>query len=89
MPMMVSIARITDVQDATALPEYRAEHARLFGEYADLPRVLREKDDRNMVAVVGQVHDIEGLRSASRTPEGDAFMRRYGFIEQLSFFLEE
>ena len=89
MPMMVSIARVTDAPIPTERPEYREEHARLFGPYADLPKLLREKDDGNLVAVVGQVHDIEGLRAASRTPEGDAFMRRYGFIEQLSVFLEE
>lgn len=89
MPLMVSVARVTDAPIPTELPEYREEHARLFGTYADLPKLLREKDDANLIAVVGQVHDIEGLRAASRTPEGDAFMRKYGFIEQLSVFLEE
>lgn len=89
MPLMVSIARIADVPSPRELPEYRREHARLFGEFSDLPRFLPEKDDKNLVAVVGEVHDMDGLRAASRTSEGDAFMRKYGFMEQLSFFVEE
>jgi len=89
MTMMVSVVRIADVPHPEKLAAYRKDHAKIFGEYADLPQLLREKDDKNLVAVVGRVHDLEGLRAASRTPEGDAFMRKYGFIEQLSVYLED
>mgnify|MGYP001801886473 CR=1 FL=1 len=89
MALMVSIARIADVPNPDQLPEYRADHARLFGAYADLPKLLPDPNDTNQIAVVHEVHDLEGLRAASRTPEGDAMMRKWGFIEQLSFFVED
>ena len=88
MPLMVSIARIADVPNPSQIEEYRKDHARLFGQYADLPKLLPDQNDPNQIAVVGEVHDLEGLRAASRTPEGDAMMRKWGFIEQLSFFVE-
>ncbi|SEN73925.1 hypothetical protein SAMN04488011_1063 [Palleronia pelagia] len=39
--------------------------------------------------LIGKVHDLERLREISRSPAGDAMMRKFGFIEQLSYFLEE
>lgn len=86
---MVSIARIADRPDPSATQEWREDHARLFGRYADLPKLLTDPDDPNQIAAVGEVHDLDGLRAASRTPEGDAMMRKWGFIEQLSFFVED
>lgn len=88
MALMVSIARVTDMPNPGKLAEYREDHAHVFGKYADLPRLLPDPNDPNQIAVVGEVHDLEGLRAASRTPEGDAMMRKWGFIEQLSFFVE-
>ena len=88
MTMLVSIARVSEVPNPTEMQEYEDEHEKLFGAYAELPRILRDPNDANQVAVVGQVKDLDGLRAASRTPEGDAFMRKYGFLEQLSVFLE-
>ncbi len=89
MPLMVSIARIADLPNPRQMEEYRADHARLFGQYADLPKMLPDQKDPNQVAVVAEIHDLDGLRAASRTPEGDAMMRKWGFIEQLSVFVEE
>lgn len=88
MPLMVSIARIADVPNPGQLEDYRKDHARVFGAFADLPKLLPDPNDPNQIAVVGEVHDLEGLRAVSRTPEGDAMMRKWGFIEQLSFFVE-
>ena len=51
--------------------------------------ILRDPNDAYQVAVVGDVKDLEKVRTVSRTPEGDAMMRKYGFVEQLSYFLEE
>ncbi len=51
--------------------------------------MLRDPEDAHQIAIVGDVWDLDGLRKASRTPEGDAFMRKYGFLEQLSYFLED
>ncbi|MEJ6390295.1 hypothetical protein [Gymnodinialimonas ulvae] len=89
MALMVSIARTADVPNPGKVQEYREDHARVFGTYADLPKLLPDPNDPNQIAVVGEVHGLDGLRAASRTPEGDAMMRKWGFIEQLSFFVEE
>lgn len=85
MPIMVSIARVAKIPDPA---EFRADHERILGAYAEVPKVLRDPNDSNQVAFVGEVYDLEGLRRATRTPEGDAMVRKYGFLEQLSYFLE-
>lgn len=87
MTTMISIARVSDATSLGGSPEFRKEHSQVFGEYADVPKVLRDPNDQNQVALIGQVHDLEGLRSVSRSPEGDALMRKHGFIEQLAYFL--
>ncbi|MEX0347807.1 MAG: hypothetical protein AB3N15_00145 [Paracoccaceae bacterium] len=89
MPMLVSIARVADVPTPTKMQEFHDEHERVLGAYADVPKILRDPNDPNQVAVVCDVRDLDGLRAATRTPEGDAMMRKYGFIEQLSYFLED
>ncbi len=61
----------------------------MFGAYSATPKMLRDPEDAHQIAIVGDVWDLDGLRKASRTPEGDAFMRKYGFLEQLSYFLED
>ena len=89
MPMMVSIARVADVPDPVTMQAFNEDHETLLGAYADVPKILRDPNDANQIAVVTNVRDLDGLRAATRTPEGDAMMRKYGFIEQLSYFLEE
>lgn len=89
MSLLVSVARVSDVPNPAAMQEFHTEHEELFGAYCEVPKILRDPNDPNQVAVVAQVHDLDGLRAASRTPAGDAMMRKYGFIEQLSYFLEE
>jgi len=87
--MMVSIARISEMPDPSLMKEWEAEHEKLLGAYSDVPKILRDPKDANQIAVVANVRDLDGLRAATRTPEGDAMMRKWGFIEQLSYFLEE
>mgnify|MGYP001557021434 CR=1 FL=1 len=89
MPIMISIARISEFPSPERQKAWAQEHEALFGAYAEVPRVLRDPNDPNQIAIMGEVHDLDGLRAASRTPEGDAHMRRYGFHEQLSYFLED
>ncbi|MBM1220287.1 hypothetical protein JQU17_08435 [Ponticoccus sp. SC2-23] len=89
MTTMISIARISEVPTPDRIAQWEAEHREIFGAYAEVPRILRDPNDPNQVAILGKVHDLDGLRAASRTPEGDAHMRRYGFLEQLSYFLED
>ncbi|MDB4112002.1 hypothetical protein N9571_05565, partial [Yoonia sp.] len=64
-------------------------HKALFGDAMTIKAILRDPNDAYQVAVVGEVTDLEKVRNVSRTPEGDAWMRKYGFVEQLSYFLEE
>lgn len=71
------------------LPEYHAEQKAVFGDSMTIRAILRDPNDPHQVAVVGHVKDLEAMRAISRTPEGDAMMRKYGFVEQLSYFLEE
>lgn len=89
MPTLISIARISEFPGAERQKAWEEEHAALFGAYAEVPRMLRDPNDPNQIAIIGEVNDLDGLRAASRTPEGDAHMRRYGFLEQLSYFLED
>jgi hypothetical protein len=89
MPTLISIARISEFPSAERRKAWEQEHAAIFGAYAEVPRMLRDPNDPNQIAIIGEVHDLDGLRAASRTPEGDAHMRRYGFLEQLSYFLED
>jgi len=89
MTMMVSIARVSTTENPLGSAEYQAEHDVIFGDSTKITAILRDPNDPYQVAVVGDVKDLERMRAASRTPEGDAFMRKYGFVEQLSYFLEE
>jgi len=88
MTLMVSIARISHKPDAATIQAFHAEHDAMLGDYAGPVKILDDPNDPNQIAVVVDVHDLEGLRQATRTPEGDAMMRKYGFLEELSYFLE-
>lgn len=89
MSLMVSIARISEFPDAARMTDFESAHRAVFGDCCDVPTLLRDPEDPNQIAVVANVRDLEALRSISRTPEGDAMMRRFGFLEQMSYFLEE
>ena len=89
MTLMVSIARVADVPNPEKMPEIQAAHEKLFAGICDVPKILRDPNDASQVALVMQVHNLDELRRISRTPEGDAMTRRLGFLEQLSYFLEE
>lgn len=89
MSMMVSIARVSTTENPLGSAQYQAEHAAIFGDSMKVTAMLRDPNDAHQVAVVGDVKDLERMRAASRTAEGDAFMRKYGFVEQLSYFLED
>lgn len=89
MPLMVSVIRRSHARTAGEMEDYRKAHRELFGACADVPTFLKDPNDANLFAVAGQVHDLEELRRISRTPEGDALMRKNGFLEQLNYFLEE
>lgn len=88
MTLMVSVARISRKPDAAELRAFHAEHDAMLGDYAGPVKILDDPNDPNQIAVVVDVYDLDGLRKATRTPEGDAMMRKYGFLEQLSYFLE-
>jgi len=89
MTLMVSIARVADVPTPEKMPEFQVAHKKFFAGICDVPKILRDPNDASQVAVVMNVHDLEELRRISRTPEGDAMTRSFGFLEQLSYFLEE
>ena len=89
MTMMISIARVSTTEDWLNSDEYQADQKAIFGDSMQITAVLRDPNDANQIAVVGDVKDLERMRAASRTPEGDAMMRKYGFVEQLSYFLED
>ena len=89
MTLLVSITRVSHIPVGAELEEFHAAQASLFGEAVGKMTFLRDPQDANQVAVVGEVHDLEKMRVISRTPEGDAMMRKYGSIEQLSYFLED
>lgn len=86
--MLVSIARMSHVPEGAELEQMKADHKAFFGAATDGdgPQILRCPNDPHEVAVVGMVNDIDEVRRLSRTPEGDALMRKYGFIEQLNFY---
>ena len=88
MTLMVSIARISRKPDAAEMKAFHAEHEAMLGAFAGPAKVLDDPNDPHQIAVVVDVNDLEGLRQATRTQEGDAMMRRYGFLEQLSYFIE-
>lgn len=89
MALLVSVTRVSHIPVGTELEEFHAAHEKLFGDTAGKLIFLRDPNDANQAAVVGEVHDIEKMRAISRTPEGDAMMRKFGFVEQLSYFLED
>ncbi len=89
MALMVSIARVSNSDNPFGDAQFHADHDAIFGDSMEIKAILRDPSDPNQIALVGDVKDLEHVRAASRTPEGDAMMRRYGFIEQLSYFLEE
>ena len=89
MTLLVSVVRRTGPRTADEMEAYKKAHQEVFGSCADVPRFLRSPTDDTLGAVVGEVHDLEELRRISRTPEGDALMRKFGFLEQLDYFIEE
>ena len=89
MTLMVSIARMSEIPSAAEMPDFHEAHAKVFGACSGLPKILRDPNDPNQAAVVAEVHDLDAMRAISRTPEGDAMMRKFGFLEQLSYFLED
>lgn len=88
MPTLISIARVSTTENPINSPEFLAEHHALFGDAITLTAIIPDANDAYQVAVVGEVTDIEHVRTVSRTPQGDAMMRKYGFVEQLSYFWE-
>jgi len=89
MPLLVSVTRVSHIPVGAELEKFHAAHERVFGGSVGKMTFLRDPQDGNQAAVVGEVHDLEKMRAISRTPEGDALMRKFGFVEQLSYFLEE
>jgi hypothetical protein len=89
MSNFVSIARVSHIPVGAELAEFHAAHKDLFGDAVGAITVLKDPNDANQIAVVGEVHDLDKMRAISRSPEGDAVMRKYGFVEQLSYFVEE
>ncbi|SFS13883.1 hypothetical protein [Yoonia litorea] len=89
MTLFASIVRRTGPRSQEEMDAYKAAHQKVFGNCADVPTFLRSPKDDTLAAVVGEVHDLEEMRRISRTPEGDALMRKYGFLEQLDYFIEE
>jgi len=89
MTLLVSVTRVSHIPVGTELEEFHAAHEKLFGGAVGKMTFLRDPQDDNQVAVIGKVHDLEKMRAISRTPEGDAMMRKFGFVEQLSYFLED
>ena len=89
MTMLVSITRVSHIPEGAELEEFHKAHKKIFGDAVGKMTFLRDPRDANQAAVVGEVHDLEKVREISRTPEGDEMMRKFGFIEQLSYFLED
>ncbi|SMX23775.1 hypothetical protein [Boseongicola aestuarii] len=85
MTRMISIARI---DPSKKREDWIAEHDAKFGQYATIAGAFAHPEDKNQIAVVMNVTDLDGLRAASRSADGDTFMRERGFIEQLDYFLE-
>lgn len=88
MSMMISIARVSTTENPINSATYHADHNAVFGDAMETKAILRDPNDAYQVAVFGEFKDLERVRSVSRTPAGDAMMRIYGFVEQLSDFLE-
>lgn len=88
MPMMISIARSSTTENPMKSATFHAEHAAMFGDAITIKAIIPDANDAYQYAVVGDVKDIEHVRKVSRTPEGDALLRKYGFVEQLSYFWE-
>ena len=86
MTRMISIARI---DPSKKRDNWIAEHDATFGAYATIDSAFAHPQDKNQMAVVMNVTDLDGLRAISRSPEGDAFMRERGFVEQLDYYLED
>ena len=89
MTLLVSVTRVSHIPVGAELQEFHAAHQDVFGDAVGKMTFLRDPHDANQAAVVGKVHDLEKMRAISRTPEGDAMMRKFGFVEQLSYFLED
>lgn len=89
MSLMVSIARVSTDKNPFGTAEFHDAHDKIFGDAIAIKAILRDPTDPYQIALVGDVKDLDHVRAASRTPEGDAMMRRFGFIEQLAYFLDE
>lgn len=89
MTFLVSITRVSHIPVGAEIEDVHTAHQAVFGDAVGKKTFLRDQKDANQAAVVGKVHDLEMMREISRSPAGDAMMRKCGFNEQLSYFLEE
>lgn len=85
MPKMISIARV-DRSKITA--DTMAAHNAEFGAYATMLAAFPHAGDASQMAVLFDIHDMEEMRRATRSDEGDAKIRAFGFIEQLDVYHE-
>ena len=85
MPKMIAVARVDRSKERENWVE---QHNAMFGQYGIVEAAMFSPEDPNQIAIIANVSDLDGLRAATRTPEGDAFMRDMGFVEQLCYFLE-
>lgn len=77
-----------DISKASDSEAGIAHHNKQFGQYATLEAVFADPEDPAQFAFLFELHDLDGLRAATRTPAGDAIIREGGFAEQLGYYLQ-
>ena len=84
MALIVSIHRVSNF---SGLDLKKSE--KLFGAYSNAPKILWSQQDPDVIAVVSEVHDFEGMCSMLNSPAADAFMMDSGIGEKLFGFRED
>lgn len=68
--------------------EHDAEFLEILGHCAEVPVFLPDPKDPSQMAIIGEVSNLDELRRVLSTSTGEAFMKKHGFVEELSFFVE-
>jgi len=83
---MTKMVFIHEIEDVTKWLEMVELRKKVLGRFAKDIEFHPDGDVGNQVALTMDVHDLEGLRSYSRSAEGQAQQEKGGNVRQVAYF---
>ena len=83
---MTKMVFIQEIEDVTKWLDMADARKKVLGRFAKDIVFHLDADAGNQVALTMDVHDLEGLRSYSRSAEGQAQLQKGGNLRQVAYF---